>query len=336
MLTNIVHRWSDIQKLRAGEMIYPSFVDFHSTNVCNQHCTGCAYDQVLETQIMPEARQFQAIDTFLEVGVKAFDFAGGGEPTLAPYLAKAMRYIADRGGHFALITNGVKMSDELMDVLVEHGTYLRVSLEASSPEDYKAYKKTPDWHWTKVLENIREVIRRRNAANSQLEVSLKFLVGKPLRGRKHYENMRNLVADLGPDRVNVKALVHEPDELTLREKVNEASMAEFWLADTPNKHVWIVPKYDATTHPQCWLTPVHAMLEWNGDLMLCCFWYYREEQMKIGNIWTTPFRELWMSELHKMKIAQINKADCAKVFCKFGAHTESINQMDRRGAGYWI
>jgi len=336
MLTNIVSRWEDIKKLKSGEMIWPSFVDFHGTNVCNQHCTGCAYDSLLHTQIMPEHRQFEAIDTFLEVGVKAFDFAGGGEPTLAPYLAKAMRYIADRGGHFALITNGVKMSDELMDVMVEHGTYLRVSLEASSPEDYKAYKKTPDWHWTKVLENIREVIRRRNAANSQLEVSLKFLVGKPLRGRKHYENMRDLVADLGPDRVTVKAIRHEPDELTLREKVNEASMADFWLAATPNKHVKIVPKYTADTHPQCWLTPVHTLCEWDGKISACCYGYYRGDALVIGNMFETPFRELWMSSKHWEVLRGIKPAQCAEVDCKFTGHHEAVEQMERGGAGFWI
>ena len=117
-LTNIIHRWDDIVKLSKGEMIWPSFCDFHTSNFCNQYCEGCAYDGMLGNQIMPKSDHFRIVDELLSVGMGAFDFAGGGEPSVIPYLPELMRHIHEKNGYCGMITNGLIMGGSLIESLI--------------------------------------------------------------------------------------------------------------------------------------------------------------------------------------------------------------------------
>ena len=183
MLTNIIHRWDDIQKLKNGEMILPRFVDFHSSNVCNMHCKGCQYDGRLSNDYMSEADHFAVVDKFLKVGVKAFDFCGGGEPLYPPYMEKLLRYVRSAGAWSGLLSNGSIMSDSMTQTIVDCVTYIRVSLEASNEEDYVRYKGVPNYMWDRVIGNIRKLQECNRKSGGDLEVSVKFAVSKTLRGR---------------------------------------------------------------------------------------------------------------------------------------------------------
>lgn len=338
MQSNITHRWKDIEALKRGEMIYPSFVDFHSTNVCNQHCVGCAYDGMLETQYMPEAKHVEIVNELLDVGVRAFDFAGGGEPTLLPYLGELMGHIAEKGANFALITNGVKMAEDVKDALLRHGTYLRVSLEASNAETYASYKKVNIRHWSQAIGNIREMVSRRNAMGSKLEVSVKFLVGKSINGYQHHVDLLNLSRDMGVDLISVKALRHEPEELPeierdIEERTLESAIRFFGKGLNVRYKIRPTPLAEV---PQCWLTPVHTVVDWDGSVYICCYYYYRHDAMKIGNLNDSSFKDLWFTEHHKKLIAGIKREECQAVDCKFYGHHKAVDEAARGGSVFWI
>lgn len=330
-MSNILHRIDDAVLLKQGQMVLPSFVDFHTSNVCNMHCLGCAYDGTLDGQMMSQFDHFRAVDIFLENGVKAFDFAGGGEPTCLPYLPGLMRHIARHDAHFALITNGVLMSQDLIDVLVESGTYCRISLEASDRESYSLYKRVPAHRWDCVIANIERLVAERNRRKSELEISLKFAVGKSLRGGLHYHQIQGLIESLGVDGATVKALRHEPEELSLEEKRTEAH--EFSDYRSPKIRHWILPDPNV---PQCYLNPIHAVMDYRGDLFLCCYAYVHGPSHRIGNIFDGDFRKLWFGEEHKRKVAEIDRERCATVDCKFFKWHWDVERFLTRGAGYWL
>jgi len=52
-MSNILYRFDDLKKLQGGEMISPSFVDLHLSDVCNQNCHGCAFKAEHEEDIRP-------------------------------------------------------------------------------------------------------------------------------------------------------------------------------------------------------------------------------------------------------------------------------------------
>lgn len=339
MLSNVIHRWNDIENLRKGGKIYPHFCDFHTSDMCNHNCAGCAYKGRHSGRILSAEKHFNAVDTLIDHGVKAFDFAGGGEPTLLPYLSELMKHIARRKCYFGLITNGIKLTtdDSIAQAMIDHGTYLRVSLEAATPWDFARYKGVSPLQFTKIMDKIKEIVDRRNEAKSDLEISLKFSVSKSLRGNQHYRMMFNLADSLGVDRISIKPLRHEPEELSELERY-----AEYGLFNKARpvghkyKIIELILPTPADKVPQCWLNPLHVVMDHNGDLYICCYYYYRDNDFKIGNIFEKPFEEIWLSDLHRQKIANIKKSSCAMVDCKFFNHHDSVLTSKKRGQIYFL
>ena len=327
-LTNIVHRWADIEKLKKGEMIWPSFADLHTSNHCNQFCNGCAYDGMLDKNMMDDLTHFRMVDELMDVGVKAFDFAGGGEPSMLPYLPVQMGMIKDRGGSYAMITNGLILNGSLIDALVSGGTYVRFSLEASCEEDYAKYKKVDPKQWGVVLNNINRLREARNFYHSSLEISVKFAVGASLRGKEHYQRCIDLGRKLGAERITIKSLRHAPEELPKTHSQHEDALLREVIADEHAENIvshWIVP-YEDFQVSQCWLNPVHTVIDWNGDVYICCYFYYgRQDELKIGNIKERPFKDIWTDQLHKDVIKGIDRYNCMEVDCKFFKHHEAVH-----------
>jgi radical SAM protein with 4Fe4S-binding SPASM domain len=334
MLTNIIHRWDDIKKLKSGEMIYPSFADFHTSNVCNQYCVGCAYDGVLGTQMMTRETHFRIVDELLAIGVTAFDFAGGGEPSILPYLPELMRHIRIRSGYCAMITNGLVLTNRLQDALLECGTYVRFSLEASCETDYAKYKRVSSAHWKIVLNNIHTLQRKREDIGASLEISIKFAVGKSLRGYDHYMRCLDLGRKIGASRITIKALRHEPEELTLVDSHIEHQLLKNVIQAQGAEDLvsyWIKP-FDMDDVSQCWLNPVHTVIDWDGSVYICCYFYYgRQDELKIGNINEKSFKEIWEDKMHWDKVKNINRHNCMKVDCKFFKHHQAVNEGLSRG-----
>jgi MoaA/NifB/PqqE/SkfB family radical SAM enzyme len=331
-LTNIISRWDDILKLKRGKMVLPTFVDFHTSNRCNQFCHGCAYAGTLEGQMMSEEKHYQAVDMFIDLGVRAFDFAGGGEPTMLPYLPALLKHIKDRGANYGLITNGVMLNDELCEELFNSATYVRISLEASNREMYRKYKGID--LWDKVLDRVEYLCQDRDQFDSACEISIKFSVGKSLRGLTHYIDGLKLGEDLDVDRITFKALRHEPEELTVKEAGLENGLLEELLSRdeyTRSKvSSWIVPWMNA---PTCWLNPLHTVMDHLGNIYICCFYYHRDrEKHCLGNIFEQSFKEIWFSEKHWEKINDIKREECRQVDCKFFHHHKAVYQALERGA----
>jgi len=337
-MSNLFYRWEDIQKLRRGEIVKPTFVDFHTSNVCNHNCQGCAYGGKLTTDIMPEDRHKAAVKIFLEQGVKAFDFAGGGDPCFLPYLPKLVELIADNGAHSGIITNGSHISEQLRDAVLAHSTYIRISLEASNQDAYSNYKHVPSIMWDRVIGNINSLVSLKKKSKSDCEITIKFSVSKSLRGEKHYCDALRLAIDLGVDRVSFKALRHQPEELTELDKYRE----DEFLADIsaackscPPITRWIVP-VRLNQVPQCWLNPLHTVMDWQGNIYICCYYYYRDNDFKIGNIFEQKFDDIWFGEVHRQKLKKINRKHCAMVDCKFFRHHRDVENAEKRGAVYFM
>lgn len=335
MLTNVIHRWDDIINLKAGRKVLPHFVDFHTSNICNQNCKGCAYSGGLDGTWMDEESHFYAVLKFIQNGVDAFDFAGGGEPTLIPYLPRLFRTISENDAHFALITNGTNLTDELIDAIVHGATYCRISLEASSEKQYQAYKNSGAW--STVMDGIMRLCSARRRIGAKLEISLKFSVGKSLRGEDHYRNMFVLAESLGVDRISMKCLRHEPEELSFSDRYQEwATFMKMSPRTTKYKIVSsLIPNREQDI-PQCWLNPLHTVMDHLGNLYICCYYYFRENDFLIGNILSQNFEDIWFSDLHRKKIQNINRMSCYKVDCKFFAHHKAVDEMMQRGQVYFL
>lgn len=339
MLTNILHRWNDVMALRRGETVWPSFCDFHTSNACNQHCAGCAYDGTLDHRIMSEADHFNIVDQLHQVGVRAYDFAGGGEPTMLPYLPKLLRHIRAMGDYFAIFTNGLILNDELADAMLSGGTYVRFSLEASSREDYAAYKRVNPQHWEIVTTHAARLVAAAQSGGSPLEVSVKFAVGKSLRGTEHYRRCIDVGRALGARRITIKALRHEPEELPEMERSKEGELLRRVIFEENAEDLvsaWVAP-LNPEKVPHCWLTPLHTVIDHLGNVYLCCYYYNgRQDEMYIGNVLRERFKDIWLDGHHRGLLKNIVHEKCLAQDCKFMRHGLAVAEAFNRGHVEWL
>ena len=103
----------------------PIHVRVKPTNRCNHNCSYCAYrleslsvgkDMSVRDQI-PREKLLELIEDFIEMGVKAVTFSGGGEPFLYPHLAEAAAKLAASPLRFAALTNGSRLEGDRKSVV---------------------------------------------------------------------------------------------------------------------------------------------------------------------------------------------------------------------------
>ena len=116
----------------------PLQIGLNLTNGCNIYCLHCSRANASTedaTEFMKNWRQI--IDSVLDCGVIQI-FLTGGEPTLHPEIIEIIKYVKSKKIKMALLTNGLKINESLIDVLQECFTdsydFVHFSLDALGDE----------------------------------------------------------------------------------------------------------------------------------------------------------------------------------------------------------
>ncbi|HJX01576.1 MAG TPA: radical SAM protein, partial [Candidatus Humimicrobiaceae bacterium] len=89
-------------------MNYPSFIQLYPTSRCNQSCSFCFNQNILNlsSQKDMEAKEAYAlVDILLKTGVTEVDILGG-EPMLVPWMKDFVKYATSLGASLNISTNG--------------------------------------------------------------------------------------------------------------------------------------------------------------------------------------------------------------------------------------
>jgi radical SAM protein with 4Fe4S-binding SPASM domain len=211
-------------------------------------------------------------------------------------------------------------------------------LEASNKADYAKYKQVHEESWDTVMDNVRNLVLLKHRLGSQCSVGIKFAVSKSLRGQQHYEDGLQLANDLGVDRVTFRALRGVDEELEQSEAAAENMLLDDAIALlSPKARVarsLVKAGFDKV--PQCWLNPIHTVMNWKGDLFICCYYYFRRDRHLIGNIFEQDFKGMWYSDKHKELIKNIRRHECHTVDCKFFGYHDEFAETDKVGSLYLV
>jgi len=135
------------------DFTYPINIELSFTNKCNLQCVYCS-DRGLRQRQEKNVKQnkdvlFSLFDDVYQGGTKGIVIEGGGEPCLHPDFDEIVKFARKTGLALGLITNGTQ---EISNELLSCFEWIRVSLDASTSEEYFKLKKVDCFE--KVMENI--------------------------------------------------------------------------------------------------------------------------------------------------------------------------------------
>lgn len=151
------------------KMVPPTLVQLMLFDLCNHSCTWCSYrrpdnknNELFENSYekhIPREKLLEMIDDFKEMGVKAIEMTGGGEPSLHPNFVEVVNKMVECGFDMSIVSNGSKLTEDKIKALSPNMLWARISVDAGNVDDYvkirRVDKRHWDWAW-KAVENLRK------------------------------------------------------------------------------------------------------------------------------------------------------------------------------------
>lgn len=322
--------WEKVKK------VYPIYIELSPSGACNHRCVFCALDYVGYKPIFLETARLKRVLTEMgERGVKSVMMGGEGESLLHPQIIELTNHAHQSGLDVSFTTNGVLLSDEFLREALPAVTWLKISLNAGSPEIYHQIHRTKPEDFNKVLENLKKAVQIKKEKNINCAIGAQMVL---LPENAHEViSLAKLFRDIGLDYFVIKPYSQHKFSLTKQYqniryepylKLGEELRA---LSDENFNAVFrdqTMKKWDQPVRPYqtCYATSFFwAYLMANGDLYSCSA-FIGDERFKCGNINNQSFSEIWESERRK-KNWELLKSDFDISECRKNCRMDEVNRF---------
>jgi len=167
----------------------PVLVEFDPSNTCNHGCYFCisSYIHLPESKdldtynktIMPREILMNACKDFVNMGVRAINWTGGGEPTINKNLKEAIEYIGQNSDiKMGIFTNGTLLDKwDMFDAMVDNMTWVRFSVDAGTPETYNSIRRVrANQGWDKMSANLTKLVEVNNSKGKKIQIGTGFVI----------------------------------------------------------------------------------------------------------------------------------------------------------------
>jgi len=316
-----------IAAIREGSQVAPVELQFILSDLCNQDCFFCAYrseiglsqEQFVEhkdgkrihnpNRMIPKAKALEILNDAASMGVKSVIFTGGGEPTVHPHHMELFEHALKLGLKCSLNTNGIVLRKGWEDVLPRF-TYVRVSVDAGSAEDYARVRRVKPESYQKALDHLTQMAEL-CGANGCL-VGTGFVVTPD-----NYENLVEGVRNIrrtGASYVRLasmqstEGLAPYGDNVELvRDHILAAMEEETETFKVVN--LFDVAMGKVAAGPFCGMQQFVLYIGANLKVYRCCYTAYTELG-EIGSLAEQSFYEWFHSEQKKRAIDEFDARDC--------------------------
>jgi len=285
-----------LQDLKNGKIPEPITVSFTLTDKCNNNCPRCmevsGRNKSYPTMKNPKKRILELI----QCGVKAITFSGGGEPLVYPHTVNVMTYAKEMGIQVGLVTNGSLLTKEKADKLAKICTWIKISLDASTPEEYYLTHGMPRQAFYNVVENIKYLAKHKE----KCVVGVAYLVGEVtknglIRAAREWQKS-------GVDYLNFRPF--QGDKFSYIKQINKTKKYE-----TDNfKIVWKDYKFTDwwnITYSKCYFQYLYPLINCDGYVYPCCDMRGKKEY-RVGNF----YRESLVQILKRQRKSLNGFKDC--------------------------
>src|SRR5271156_1435740 len=150
-------------------------VNYHIWRTCNMKCKFCfaTYDSVLPQHAkrgIPLLDARRLIAALRDAGFRKITFAGG-EPTLCPWLPEAVAYAKDVGFKTAIVSNGSRLTRELIDLLAPSLDWITLSIDSGWPDMNAMTGRAVAGRYTIAVTNLYGIVDEFRAHQVRLKVN---------------------------------------------------------------------------------------------------------------------------------------------------------------------
>ncbi len=257
----------------------PSVIFLGITNLCNMKCEFCFQYNPKESSFHLREKGYMNDETFSKFlnqvtgWVSYINLNLFGEPTIHPQLGNYLQQMSDRDLKVNLITNGKKVSDNLIEKIVQSRTFqVSFSLEI---ESYNTKRIGGDFNQT--VDTIQRLVKKRGSKNWPM-ISVQSLKSKSF-SKNEILNHQKFLKELGVDKIDWI----EPKN---------------WTGEISND----TSQMTGTIINRCLHPWTSLAVDWDGKVTSCCedFSYKNNH----GNINDIDIKKIWNSS-SKRRLRQI-------------------------------
>ena len=161
----------------SGEPVYPLYAELSPSGACNHRCTFCALDYMeykprfLKTDILKER-----LTEMGRLGLKSIMYGGEGEPFLHRDIAEIIVHTKRSGIDVGITTNAVLLTPKLAEQILPSTSWIKVSLNAGTPETYSKVHRTKADDFNRVMDNLRQAVKIRDSQGSSCVLGAQILL----------------------------------------------------------------------------------------------------------------------------------------------------------------
>jgi radical SAM protein with 4Fe4S-binding SPASM domain len=276
----------------------PSSILVETTNRCILKCPVCAtpWSMTRPKGDFPYAQFRKLLD---QIGWKLedCDFGWSGEPFLNPDLLQMVALCARRGIFTHIATNGMFLEKYAAEIISSGLHSINVGLDGVNQKMLETYRVGADFG--RIVRGVDKLIReKRTIESDRPHVTLQMLIMKHT--EEAIDEFIELAEELKVDDVLLKSFnIEEGFWLSQAEKQR---MADKFI---PNNERFrrmrcqqgcysINEQVSAAKCTEVITTPV---ILWDGGVAVCCVDF--EARVTFGNINTTSFKDIWLSEPYR-------------------------------------
>lgn len=328
--------------LQEGRTPAPINVEIDLSNRCSLGCEWChfAYTHtrgpltgkrakpagaIAGGDLMDLELAKQIVDQLGHAGVDSITWTGGGEPTLHPAFNEIVEFAAQgRGLEQGIYTHGGHIDDARAALLKQTMRFVYVSLDAATPEAYKAAKGVDRF------DAACQGIRRLADAAGDATIGVGYLV---TRDNWHASGpAAELARELGADYLQFRPTIAydqaTPDELAeATDWMDEALLTLDRLTrivglnviadlDRFREYRW----WDGHGYPTCWWSGLQTVITPNGKVWTCV--NKREHPAaELGDLTREAFADIWA----RRPLARVD-ADC-RIMCRGHVANTALDEI---------
>lgn len=314
--------------------VYPIYLEISPAGSCNHRCTFCALDfmeyrpRFLDTNILEKR-----IAEMSSLGIKSIMYAGEGEPLLHKDIARIINQTKLSGIDVALTTNAVFLTKELLNKTLKNISWIKVSINAGTKENYARIHRAHPGDFRKVIENLKYAVRLRSSKKYSCALGMQLLLLPE--NSKEVLRLAQLARSIGVNYLVIKPYSQHPFSKTKRYKninYDKYLALRNKMAQLNNNKFNVVfrahsmKKWDDAnrSYQHCYALPFWSYIDSLGNVWGCSA-YLGDKRFLYGNIYKNTFKQIWQGTKRKI-VTQLAKNRLNTNNCRINCRMDEINR----------